>query len=215
MNAAWNQLVDEEHGVIRLLAPPFTPEGCDPGYIRGYPEGVRENGAQYTHAACWFLLALIRMGDEARAHRALRMLIPETHADTREKLMRYRVEPYVVPADVYAGIHAGRGGWTWYTGSASWLYICVLELLGFERCGAMVRLNAMLGDWEEAAAVVRFGSAKYRLIARKSAEGITLDGAPAGGDFIEMIDDGREHEAVFPPRSESIRENLRKMSAEA
>ena len=129
--------------------------------------------------------------------------------------MRYRVEPYVVPADVYAGIHAGRGGWTWYTGSASWLYICVLELLGFERCGAMVRLNAMLGDWEEAAAVVRFGSAKYRLIARKSAEGITLDGAPASGDFIEMIDDGREHEAVFPPRSESIRKNLRKLSAEA
>ena len=215
MNAAWNQLVDEKHGVIRLLAPPFTSEGRDPGYIRGYPEGVRENGAQYTHAACWFLLALIRMGDEARAHRALRMLIPETHADTREKLMRYRVEPYVVPADVYAGIHAGRGGWTWYTGSASWLYICVLELLGFERCGAKVRLNAMLGDWEEAAVIVRFGSAKYRLIARKGAERITLDGAPAGGDFIEMIDDGRDHEALFPPRSESIRENLRKLSAEA
>ncbi|MDY3027442.1 MAG: glucoamylase family protein [Candidatus Faecivicinus sp.] len=218
MDAAWNQLADERNGLIRLLTPPFSLNGRDPGYIRSYPEGVRENGGQYTHAACWLLLALIRMGDAARAHRALEMLLPQNHSDSPEKRDAYRVEPYVVSADVYAGAHAGRGGWTWYTGSASWLYVCVLELLGFERRGARVRLNALLGDWAEAEVIVRFGGAKYRLIAQKGAGCVRLDGASVRGEFIEMTDDGREHEAIFPPRSEAIQAQKappQKLSAEA
>lgn len=200
MDSAWELLADEKTGIIRLLTPPFDGKEFDPGYISGYPKGVRENGAQYTHAACWLLLALIRMGDEKRAHRALEMLLPQSHADTPEKALVYRVEPYVVAADIYDGEHPGRGGWTWYTGSASWLYLCILEMLGFERQGNRVRMCALLGDWPEASVTAQCGEARYRLISRRDAREITLDGEAVSGEWIEMQDDGREHEAVFPPQ---------------
>ena len=201
MDAAWQQLADERTGIIRLLTPPFALDGMDPGYIRGYPEGVRENGAQYTHAACWLLLALIRMGDADRAHRALQMLLPENHSDTPEKAELYRVEPYVLAADVYDGMHPGRGGWTWYTGSAAWLYQGILALLGFEREGERVRMGALLGEWPEAAVVLRCGKAVYRLVCRQGAAEVTLDGQRVDGGWIVPIDDGLPHEAVFPPRA--------------
>lgn len=200
MESAWDMLADEEAGIIRLLTPPFDNCEIDPGYIAAYPKGVRENGAQYTHGACWLLLALIRMGDDSRAHRALQMLLPASHADTPEKARRYRVEPYVTAADVYDGEHASRGGWTWYTGSAAWLYVCILELLGFERRGSRVRLRAMLGDWPEAAVTVMHGESKYRLVCRKGENKALLDGQEFSGEWIELIDDGCDHEAVFPPR---------------
>ncbi|MDO4865257.1 MAG: glucoamylase family protein [Clostridia bacterium] len=201
MDAAWELLADEEHGLIRLLTPPFDGAGLDPGYIAAYPPGVRENGGQYTHGALWLLLALIRMGDGERAHRALRMLLPFNHSDTEEKALRYRVEPYVMAADVYDRPgKAGRGGWTWYTGSAAWLYLCLLELLGYERRENRVRLNALLGDWPRACVTVPFGKSRYRLVCDKEAARVTLDGKEVEGEFIELIDDGRIHEAVFPER---------------
>ena len=161
---------------------------------------MRENGAQYTHAACWLLLAWIRMGDAERAHRALKMLLPLNHADTKEKAERYRVEPYVVAADVYDGIHAGRGGWTWYTGSAGWLYQCVLELMGFERQGSRVRMNALLGEWPEASITVRWGQARYRLVCRADVVHADCDGVVLEDGWLELRDDGGVHEAHFPPR---------------
>lgn len=200
MDAAWRMLVDGEHGLIRLLTPPFEGRGVDPGYIRGYPAGVRENGAQYTHAALWLLLALIRMGDGARAHEALRMLLPYNHADAPEKAALYRGEPYVMAADIYSGQHAGRAGWTWYTGSAAWMRLCLLALLGYERRGDRVRLNALLGEWDRAAVTVRFGASRYRLECDRTARRVTLDGAEVEGDFIRMTDDGRAHTARFPAR---------------
>ena len=200
MDAAWRLLVDEQNGILRLLTPPFSLSALDPGYIRGYPEGVRENGAQYTHAACWLLLAWIRMGDAERAHRALKMLLPLNHADTKEKAEHYRVEPYVVAADVYDGIHAGRGGWTWYTGSAGWLYQCVLELMGFERQGSRVRMNALLGEWPEASITVRWGQARYRLVCRADVVHADCDGVALEDGWLELRDDGGVHEAHFPPR---------------
>lgn len=200
MNAAWEQLVDEETGILRLLTPPFEESGMDPGYIRGYPIGVRENGAQYTHAACWLMLALVHMGDGARAHRALQMLLPANHAKSRAAAEIYRVEPYVLSADIYDGAWKGRGGWTWYTGSAAWLYLSVLALLGLQREGRCVRLNALLGDWPEVAVTLRYKSASYRLVCRQSAKEILLDGQRIEGEWIEMTDDGKAHEAVFPPR---------------
>ena len=217
MDAAWQRLADERTGIIRLLAPPFPPNGMDPGYIRGYPEGVRENGAQYTHAACWVALALIQMGDAARAHRAISMLLPPNHANSPEAAARYRVEPYVVAADVYDGVHAGRGGWTWYTGSAAWLYTCILALLGFERRGGRVRLCALLGDWPEAAVTVRFGRSSYRLICRAGAQETSLDGTAIPGSWIKLRDDGCAHEAVFPPRADrpAAREPARHSQLEA
>lgn len=200
MESAWKMLADERTGIIKLLAPPFDEDGVDPGYIRSYPKGVRENGAQYTHGACWLLLALIRMGDADRVHRALKMLLPQNHADTPEKARAYRVEPYVMAADVYDGVHAGRGGWTWYTGSAAWMYVCILEMLGFERRGNAVRLCALLGDWPEAAIKIRHGGAQYRLVCRKDVREIVLDGEKNEGAWIELKDDGQSHEALFPPR---------------
>ena len=203
LDAAWEKLADEEHGLIRLLAPPFDGRGVDPGYIRGYPPGIRENGGQYTHGALWLLLALIRRGDARRAHRALQMLLPVNHADSPEKVSTYRVEPYAMAADVYdrPGM-VGRGGWTWYTGSAAWMIVCVLELLGYERRGSRVRLSALLGDWPRAGLTVPFGTSRYHLICEKSAACVTLDGATIDEDYIEMVDDGKEHTAVFPGRSE-------------
>ncbi len=201
LDAAWAHLVDERLGIVKLLTPPFGEEGTDPGYIRAYPAGVRENGGQYTHGALWLLLALIHRGDAARAHRMLRMLLPCNHAGTPGEAERYRVEPYAVAADVSASPDCpGRGGWTWYTGSAAWMRVCVLALLGYERRGDRVRLNALLGDWPGAALVLRCGGASYRLVADRRSSAVTLDGRQVGEDFIRLVDDGKPHEARFPAR---------------
>ena len=201
LDSAWENLVDEDRGIVKLLTPPFDGANVDPGYIMAYPPGVRENGGQYTHGACWLALAYIRMGDQRRAHRALSMLNPVNHARTRADADVYRVEPYVLAADVYSEHpHAGRGGWTWYTGAASWYFRAVLALLGYERRGDDVRLRALLNEWDECEVSVRFGSSIYRLLCRKNARQVSLDGEPVPGDWIRMTDDGKEHEAVFPPR---------------
>src|SRR5258706_8112075 len=121
MQSLEERLVREDARLIMLLAPPFTNSKHDPGYIQGYLPGVRENGAQYTHAALWSVLATALQGDADRAFELFQMLNPLTHARTPAEVDAYRVEPYVVAADVYtAPGHLGRGGWTWYTGSASW-----------------------------------------------------------------------------------------------
>ena len=206
MNAAWAQLADEELGLIRLLRPAFDGAGMDPGYIAAYPSGIRENGAQYTHAACWMLCALAAQGDATRAHRALEMLLPLNHARNREAADNYRVEPYVMAADVYtAPEHAGRGGWSWYTGSAAWMLTAILRLLGFERRNRRVRLRALLGDWNEAAIELQYGQSRYRLVCRRGVESVELDGETVEGGFIELTDDGRDHTALFPPRADMER----------
>lgn len=200
MDAAWEQLADEEMGIIRLLTPGFDGQDFDPGYIAAYPPGIRENGAQYTHAACWLVLALARMGDAERAHKALRMLLPVNHADTKEKADIYRVEPYVMAADVYCDdLHPGRGGWSWYTGSAAWMLMAVYALLGFEKRGNRVRLHALLGEWKQASLTLECGSASYELICLRDARTAMLDGAPVEG-WVELVDDGKRHRAVFPAR---------------
>jgi cyclic beta-1,2-glucan synthetase len=141
MDSAWRELVREEDGVILLLTPPFTGDGPDPGYIAAYPPGVRENGGQYTHAAAWLLRGFARIGDGDRAGSLLRTLLPTRHA-SGEGTHRYRVEPYVIAADVYgADPHVGRGGWTWYTGSAGWIWRVALEdILGVKREGDHLRI---------------------------------------------------------------------------
>ena len=214
MDAAWQMLADEKLGVIRLLTPPFDDKGMDPGYIRGYPAGVRENGAQYTHGACWLLLALIRMGDAQRAHAALRMLMPPYHAATPDDARVYRVEPYVMAADVYSmPPNEGRGGWTWYTGAAAWMHTCILALLGYERRGNRVRLKALLGEWPQAGIEVRFGKTRYRLVCSRDTRRVQLDGLTIEDDFIEMHDDGQTHEAHFPPRLSREKENTERHRA--
>ncbi|MEX2528579.1 MAG: glucoamylase family protein [Gemmatimonadota bacterium] len=150
MEAAWQQLVRHEEGIALLLTPPFTGNGPDPGYIAAYPPGVRENGGQYTHAAAWLLRALAQSGQGDRAGELLRLLLPTRHAQG-EGTYRYRVEPYVLAADVY-GVepHTGRGGWTWYTGSAGWLWRVVLEdVLGVSREGMTLRVDPCIpSGWD-------------------------------------------------------------------
>lgn len=205
VDAAWEQLADEKLKLIRLLTPPFDADVYDPGYIAAYPNGIRENGAQYTHAACWMLIALAEMGDVERAHRALQMLLPVNHASTRADADVYRVEPYVMAADVYTNPkHEGRGGWTWYTGSAAWMLLAILKLLGYEREGNRVRLNALLGDWEEVQLELKWGLSRYCLICRRDAQCVSLDGETLEGDWICLADDGREHTAIFPARKEGV-----------
>ena len=130
MNAVNARLVRREHALIQLLDPPFDTSDLDPGYIRGYVPGVRENGGQYTHGAIWTAMAFAALGDSARAWELTAMINPVNHARTPEGVATYKVEPYVVAADVYAlAPHTGRGGWTWYTGSAGWMYRLVVESL--------------------------------------------------------------------------------------
>ena len=202
LDSAWRRLFVPEHSLMKLLTPPFSGEGYDPGYIGAYPPGVRENGGQYTHAACWMLIALAKNGDADRAGRLLEALMPLNHAATTEEADKYRVEPYVVAADIYGEEpYAGRGGWTWYTGAAGWLMCGVRYLLGYERRGDKVRLNALRGMWTRPRVCVRFGSSEYTLISDDAAGYVMLDGRAAEGEWIRMEDDGKKHECVFPSRN--------------
>lgn len=151
LDALEEQLIDERNRLIRLLAPPFRDTPKDPGYIKGYVAGVRENGGQYTHAACWAVMAMAALGRRDRAARLLSMLSPVTHTATPESVARYRLEPYAVAADVYgAPPHVGRGGWSWYTGSAGWWYRVALEsVLGIALEGGrtLVIRPCIPADW--------------------------------------------------------------------
>jgi cyclic beta-1,2-glucan synthetase len=140
------RLIDHQAGIIRLLTPPFEHSDQDPGYIKSYPPGVRENGGQYTHAAIWVAYAFAKMGRADDAYQVFSMLNPVNHALSKEDADVYRVEPYVVAADIYgAGDRTGRGGWTWYTGSAGWLYKTAVEaILGIRREGDQLRIDPSL-----------------------------------------------------------------------
>src|SRR5665647_2003168 len=141
MNAADRQLVRRDKALIQLLNPPFDKSDLNPGYIKGYVPGVRENGGQYTHAAIWLTMAFAAMGDNRRAWELLSLINPVNHGSTPEKIAVYKVEPYVIAADVYSeSQHIGRGGWTWYTGSAGWMYRLITEsVLGLRREGDKLR----------------------------------------------------------------------------
>ena len=209
MRSLEEYLVLEDARIVKLLTPPFDAMPEDPGYIKGYVPGVRENGAQYTHAALWAVLATVlrRQGD--RAFEFFQMLNPLTHADTPAGIARYKVEPYVVPADVYTAPGAlGRGGWTWYTGSASLMYRVGLEaILGFTKRGATLRIDPCVpAEWPELSIEYRYGSSLYVIVvhepgaARENGMEVTLDGNALGTDVMPLMDDGQRHEVVVRPR---------------
>ena len=203
------RLIDPENGLIRLLTPPFDGRR-DVGYIGGYPPGIRENGGQYTHAACWVALALAALGRSEEAWEVFRLLLPAAHRDTREKEAVYRVEPYVMAGDIYdGGPHTGRGGWTWYTGAAGWmLRTAWTGLLGLEKRGDTLRMNALLPKaWRDVSAVMRVGRATYTLTSSRDCAEASLDGVPCPEGTIRLIDDGREHRALFPARMPGLDEN--------
>jgi cellobiose phosphorylase len=197
MAAVDARLVRRDPGLVQLLDPPFDDGRLDPGYIRGYVPGVRENGGQYTHAAIWTAMAFARMGEGERAWELARMINPVAHAGSPEACERYKAEPYVMAADLYAvAPHVGRGGWSWYTGSAGWMYRLIVEsLLGIERTGARLALTPHLPEaWEGFRIHYRYRSAEYAITVRAAAgDALVVDGKPLLGRVIELLDDGIRH----------------------
>jgi cellobiose phosphorylase len=194
------RLVRRDAGLVQLLDPPFDQAGPNPGYIRGYVPGVRENGGQYTHAAIWTAMAFAKLGEGARAWELARMINPVGHGATPDACERYKVEPYVVAADVYAvPPHVGRGGWTWYTGSAGWMYRLLLEsLLGVTRSGPVLALAPLLpAGWDGYTVTYRFGETPYTIRVAPAGPGdvpgLTVDGQAVAGHGVALIDDGRAH----------------------
>lgn len=208
MDSLARHLVRDDVRLLPLLTPPFDSGPRDPGYIKGYLPGVRENGAQYTHAALWTVLATALRGDGDRAFELYQMVNPLTRARTPEEVETYRVEPYVVAADVYtAAGQLGRGGWTWYTGSASWMYrVGVEAILGFTKRGATLSVQPCVPEaWPEFSIEYRFGRSVYAIrvqspgrLRREPAE-VSLDGTPLDGPGIPLEDDGARHDVIVRP----------------
>ncbi|HEY8585500.1 MAG TPA: glucoamylase family protein [Rhodanobacter sp.] len=200
MDSLDEHLVRRDAGLVQLLDPPFDKSPMDPGYIKGYVPGVRENGGQYTHAAIWATMAFAELGDSARAWELLRMINPVNHGLDAAQMNIYKVEPYVISADVYAvEPHIGRGGWSWYTGSAGWMYRLMLEsLLGLRlEAGALRFAPVLPPEWEGFNIDYRYRETLYRIQVRQrdagSPQALRLDGVAQPDGCIALTDDGAEH----------------------
>jgi cyclic beta-1,2-glucan synthetase len=202
MDAVRTALIARTAQIVRLLDPPFDRSAQDPGYIKGYPPGVRENGGQYTHAAVWVVMALAKLGNGDEAAELFHMLNPINHTRTTADVARYKTEPYVVAGDVYAGRpHAGRGGWSWYTGSAAWLYRAGLEsILGLRRRGATFSIDPCIPSlWPEYHMSWRMRDTRYEISVSNpehrcgGVAGAELDGQAVDAATIPFIDDGAVH----------------------
>lgn len=200
MQSLYTHLVRKDEALIQLLDPPFDKADMDPGYIRGYVPGVRENGGQYTHAAIWAAMAFAELGDSARAWELFDMINPVNHARNATQVAVYKVEPYVVAADVYARApHTGRGGWTWYTGSAGWLYRLILEsLLGLRIEGGKLHLRPHLRkDWDSFTLHYIHAGTRYHIVVSRATDkhqsGVSLDGVLQTDSTIPLLEDTLDH----------------------
>ncbi len=220
MAAVDEMLVDRDHGLIRLFTPAFDDGPLEPGYIKGYVPGVRENGGQYTHAAIWVIWAYAMLGDGDKASELFRLINPIVHG--ANAVETYKVEPYVIAADVYtARQHEGRGGWTWYTGSAGWMYRLGVEmLLGLRRTGEYLTLAPCIpSDWDGFEMTYRHGTTTYQIVVRRDAAAdpasvhITDCGQPMTDGRIPLVDDGSTHAVNItigpPPERTAITEDVR------
>jgi cyclic beta-1,2-glucan synthetase len=212
MAAVDNRLVQRDAQLIQLLAPPFDKSDLEPGYIKGYIPGVRENGGQYTHAAIWTAMAFAMMGDRDRAWELFAILNPINHGSGPAEIERYKVEPYVMCADIYGTPpHTGRGGWTWYTGAAGWMYRLTVEtLLGLHLKVDHLRISPCIPThWESYKIHYRYRETVYHITVRRVSKKpdniihVTVDGAVIDGNgvdeagrpqgIIPLVDDRREH----------------------
>ena len=202
MQSVHDHLIMQEYGIATLLYPPFDQGETEPGYIQSYLPGVRENGGQYTHAAAWVVIAYAKMGKGSKAWELFSMLNPIHHTSNLKEYSTYKTEPYVVAADVYSQTpNTGRGGWTWYTGSASWLYRAGLEyLLGFQKQGNEILMDPCIpSTWEEYSIIYKYHDTIYRITVlnpehlEKGVKFITMDGLPLKGNRIPLINDNIEH----------------------
>ncbi len=200
MDSVERRLVNRDAQLVQLFAPPFDKSELDPGYIKGYIPGVRENGGQYTHAAIWVAMAYAAMGDSRRTWELFELLNPIAHGATPEQTAVYKVEPYVMAADIYAmPPHTGRGGWTWYTGSSGWMYRFITEsILGFQREGNLLRFTPCLPSaWQSFKINYRYYETYYHITVNngggKNIHRVVLDGTEQSDKTIKLIDDRNQH----------------------
>jgi cellobiose phosphorylase len=202
MHSAYKHLVRQDDKIIQLFNPPFDKSNLDPGYIKGYVPGVRENGGQYTHAAIWLVMAFAAMGNREKTWQLLQMINPVNHGNDTEAIAEYKVEPYVVAADVYGEtLNKGRGGWTWYTGSAGWLYQLIIEsVIGLQKEGdTLVFKPCLPTGWPSVKITYRFNDTIYNIeLMQVDAEinltEIDTDGQRAEQPFLQLTNDGATHE---------------------
>jgi cyclic beta-1,2-glucan synthetase len=203
MDAVRAHLVRRGPRLLSLLSPPFDSSPQEPGYIKGYPPGVRENGGQYTHAAVWTVMAMARLGSGDEAVELFHMLNPVNHTRTVADVERYKAEPYVLAGDVCAHpAHAGQAGWTWYTGSAGWMYRAGIEsILGLRRRGATFEMDPCVpASWPGYSICWRFGATRYEIEVKnpkRRCRGVAdalLDGTPVDSHAIPLVDDGAVHQ---------------------
>ena len=207
MKAVDELLIKGKDDLIMLFTPPFDQTSLDPGYIKGYLPGVRENGGQYTHAAVWCVVAQAMMGNGERAHELFKMLNPINHGDSRAAIDRYKVEPYVLAADVYSvAPYVGRGGWTWYTGSSGWMYRSGVEyILGVRLDGDALVIEPCIPPlWDGYKVQYRHGGTRYHIEVRNpdhvsvGISHVSVDGdVRSGAGRIDLVDDGQEHQVVM------------------
>jgi cyclic beta-1,2-glucan synthetase len=206
VNAVRAHLMRRDAQIVLLLTPPFDRMPHDPGYIKGYVPGIRENGGQYTHAVAWTIIALARLGMGDEAMELFHMINPVNHMRTADNADRYKVEPYAIAADVYAHpMHVGRGGWTWYTGSAGWMYqAAIRHLLGLQRSGSTISINPCIpAIWPQYSLDWTIGRTRYRftvLNPEHRSHGVasaTLDGTAVDPGAIPLVADRAEHQLTI------------------
>lgn len=205
MQSVDEYLIKQDEKLALLLTPPFDKTALEPGYIKGYPPGIRENGGQYTHAATWAIIAFAMLGGGDKAHEIFALVNPINHTKTTDELEIYKTEPFALAADVYSNPqHIGRGGWTWYTGAAGWLYRAALEhILGFNKQGESLSIEPCIpGDWKEFEITYRHKTATYHIRVEnpRGASGgivkIEADGKTLSSNRIELADDGQKHNVL-------------------
>ena len=206
MEAVDKYLVRRDEKMVMLFSPPFDKPSHNPGYIKGYPQGIRENGGQYTHGAVWSAMAFAMQGDGDKVGELLSMLNPINHADDPTGMHRYRVEPYAICADVYSmPPHVGRGGWTWYTGSAGWMYRAAVEwLLGLRVQGTNLTIAPCIPhNWPGFEITFKYRSSTYQISVdnplgvNRGILAAKLDGRMLPADqrsLIPLVDDGQTHQ---------------------
>lgn len=202
-------LIKNQEKIVLLLTPPFDKTDKDPGYIKGYPPGVRENGGQYTHGSLWVPLAYAMLGDGTKAVELIKMMHPIAHSSSKNEMMHFKVEPYVLAADIYSlPGQVGRGGWTWYTGSAGWMYRILLEeIFGFKLRGDKLTIRPVLPkDWDKIVLHYQYHTSRYDIHIDNSPAInphevlVELDGVAQEREEISLVNDGKVHQVIIKAR---------------
>ena len=200
LNSVEDQLVDSNNKIIKLLTPAFSKSLNNPGYIMNYPKGIRENGGQYTHSVSWYIMALIKAGYFDRAYRYYQMINPVNRTLKEENVNKYKVEPYVIAADIYSNDNfPGRGGWTWYTGSAGWFYrVGVEEILGIKKHGDKLSIKPNIPiAWDGYKAVYQYQDTTYNIeVIKNNKEGLLLDDKEIISSEVSLKNDKKTHKII-------------------